>query len=187
MLNEIAPEVGNIIIAEPFMLDPNFKRSVVILVDKNEEGDLGYIINQKSTLLLKDVIEDCWDADFEIFFGGPVSNNTLHFIHSCPEKITGGLAIGNGLYWGGDFELLKAEINNYNILDSEIKFFIGYSGWVKGQLESEIKENSWIISNKFNPAILFDNSGMDPWKEAIINMGQKFAHIVNFPENPELN
>lgn len=187
MLSQIEPKTGNILISEPFMLDDNFRRSVVLLTECTEEGGIGYILNYRSNLLLKDVFSDCGDVSFPIFIGGPVAPDTLNFIHSCPDKISGGLPIGNGLYWGGDFEILKLHINNYSISKEEIKFFIGYSGWTPKQLTDEIKINSWIVSDKFNPAIVFDDSEHDIWKESIINMGEKFAHIVNFPENPQWN
>lgn len=185
MLSKVIPQKGRLLISEPFMADVNFKRTVVLLTEHNLEGTVGYILNQQSDFLLKDVISDCWDAAMQIFIGGPVANDTLHFIHKVPEKITGGIAIGNGLFWGGDFENLKLQVNNYNIKEEEIKFFIGYSGWSKDQLEDELAVNSWIVSDKFNTDMIFD--GSDIWKEAILNMGIKYAHIVNFPENPTLN
>lgn len=187
MLSKITPKAGNLLISEPFMLDDNFKRSVVLLTESSEEGEIGYILNFKSNLLLKDIFQDCWDASFQIFIGGPVAPDTLNFIHSCPDKIYGGLDFGNGLFWGGDFEMLKLQINNYAIKEEEIKFFIGYSGWTPKQLANELRENSWIVSDNFNTDIVFDDSDKDIWKESIINMGEKFAHIVNFPENPQLN
>lgn len=187
MLNKIIPEKGNILISEPFMLDSNFKRSVILITDYTDNGHVGYIINQKSDFLLRDIIPDCWDANFQVYFGGPVANDTLHFVHACPDKIEGGIALGNGLFWGGDFESLKLQINSYALKEEEIKFFIGYSGWTAKQLVDEIKENSWIVSDRYNPDIIFDYSDVNIWKEAIINMGQKYAHIANFPEDPALN
>ena len=187
MLSKVLPEAGTILISEPFMQDINFKRSVVLITEHTDFGNVGYILNQKSDFLLRDIIPDCWDAGFPVDIGGPVGNDTLHFIHACPDKIPGGLGLGKGLFWGGDFETLKLHINNYAIKEEEIKFFIGYSGWTESQLDNELKENSWIVSDKYNPAIIFDHSDTDIWKEAIINMGVKFAHVANFPEDPALN
>ncbi|MFC5284708.1 YqgE/AlgH family protein [Pedobacter alpinus] len=185
MLSKVIPQKGTLLISEPFMADDNFKRTVVFLTEHNIEGTVGYILNQKSDFLLKDVISDCWDSNMQIYIGGPVANDTLHFIHKIPEKVIGGIDLGNGLFWGGDFESLKLQINNYNIKEEEIKFFIGYSGWSKNQLDDELAANSWIVSDKFNSDMIFDES--DIWKEAVLNMGVKYAHIINFPENPTLN
>jgi len=187
MLNVVKPKKGSLLISEPFMLDPNFKRSVVLLVEDIEDEIIGYIINHRSEMTLKDLIPDCWDADFMVYIGGPVANDTLHFIHQRPDLITDGFDLGNGLYWGGDFENLKIKINNYAIKDKDIRFFIGYSGWSKSQLADEIANNSWIVSNKYHTEMVFNDSETDLWKEAIINMGVKFAHIANFPADPTLN
>lgn len=187
MLSKVLPKKGTLLISEPFMADPNFRRTVVLLTENNAEGTVGYVLNQKSDLLLKDVISDCWDAQMQIFIGGPVANDTLHFIHTIPEKIEGGIDLGNGLFWGGNFESLKAQINNYAIKEEEIKFFIGYSGWSKDQLSGELEMNAWIVSDKFDPEMVLGDDGLNIWKEAVLNMGIKYAHITNFPHDPNLN
>lgn len=187
MLSKVLPKKGTLLISEPFMADPNFRRTVVLLTENNAEGTVGYVLNQKSDLLLKDVISDCWDAQMQIFIGGPVANDTLHFIHTIPEKIEGGIDLGNGLFWGGNFESLKAQINNYAIKEEEIKFFIGYSGWSKDQLSEELEMNAWIVSDKFDPEMVLGDDGLNIWKEAVLNMGIKYAHITNFPHDPNLN
>lgn len=187
MLNKVKPNKGTLLIAEPFMADPNFKRSVVLLVETNEDDIIGYIINHESEMLLKDLISECWDADFLVYLGGPVANDTLHFIHNRPDLIPEGFDLGNDLYWGGDFETLKNLINNYSIKENEVRFFVGYSGWSKSQLKDEIASNSWIVSDKYDAEMVFDDTKTDLWKEAIISMGVKYAHIANFPEDPTLN
>ncbi len=187
MLSKVLPKTGTLLISEPFMADPNFKRTVVLITENSAEGAVGYVLNQKTNFLLKDVVADCWDASMQVFVGGPVALDTLHFVHKVPNKIKGGVDLGNGLFWGGDFEDLKTQINNYNIKDQEIKFFIGYSGWSKDQLENELGMNAWIVSDKFNPDMVLDNSEVDIWKEAVLNMGVKYAHITNLPQDPTLN
>ncbi|MEO5910490.1 MAG: YqgE/AlgH family protein [Pelobium sp.] len=187
MLNKVLPAKGNLLISEPFMADPNFKRSVVLLTEHNPEGTVGYVLNYKSDFLLKDVISDCWDAHHQVYLGGPVATDTLHFIHQIPDKIPGGLDLGNGLFWGGDFESLKIQINSYHIKEEEIKFFIGYSGWSEDQLDDELANNSWIVSDKYHPEMIFEEDDTQIWREAIVNMGVKYAHIANFPEDPALN
>lgn len=187
MLNEVMPHIGNVLIAEPFMMDDNFKRSVVLLAAEDEEGHVGYILNQRSNLWVKDLLLDCPECKFPVYIGGPVAPDTLHFIHTCPDKIYDGDQIRENVFWGGNFEMLKGQISLGNIEEHEIKFFLGYSGWDKDQLISELESNSWIVSDKVNPAIIFDHSRVDIWKEAIINLGQKYAHIANFPQRPEWN
>jgi putative transcriptional regulator len=119
--------------------------------------------------------------------GGPVAANTLHYIHRCPEKIEGGIEIWDGIFWGGDFDRIKELINNYQLKEDEIKFFTGYSGWTPGQLDDELREDAWIVANKFEADSVFSNSEHNLWKEVVISLGQRYAHIANFPENPMLN
>ncbi len=187
MLSTIPPASGKLLISEPFMADPNFKRSVVLLCEYTDEGAVGYVLNQLTEYILKDVLPDCWDADFPVYVGGPVGRDTLHFIHRCNDKIPGGKQIAEELFWGGDFESLKIQVNNYNIKSEEIRFFIGYSGWDAEQLLNEVNQNAWIVANLPDVEMIFTDTEENFWRKAVKNLGKKYEHIINFPENPELN
>src|SRR5690606_5897717 len=97
------------------------------------------------------------------------------------------VGLGNGLYWGGNFESLKILIQNGDVAPDEIKFFIGYSGWSPGQLDNELKDNAWVISNHYNSDIAFVNDGENLCKEAVVSLGPTYAHIVNFPQKQMWN
>ena len=99
----------------------------------------------------------------------------------------GGLEIANGIYWGGNFEMLMIMINTKHIQKHEIKFFIGYSGWEPGQLDKELELNSWLVQNTYRPEIITNNNIDNFWKEIVAQLGPKYAHIANFPENPLWN
>lgn len=186
MLNSIQPKKGSLLVSEPFMLDPNFKRSVVMLAEYEEAGAVGFILNQRSNLVLKDILDDC-EADHPVFLGGPVANDTLHFIHSCYDKLNSGIEISEGVYWGGNFEALQVLLKTDMVSHEEIKFFIGYSGWGEGQLEQELEQNSWLVTNKYNSEVIYVEDEENLWREVVIGLGPKYAHIVNFPENPQWN
>jgi putative transcriptional regulator len=187
MLSSITPASGRLLISEPFMNDPNFKRSVILLAEHSEEGTLGYVLNHLSEYKLSDVLPDVAYSEMPVYVGGPVANNTLHFIHRVPEKIDGGVEIWDGIYWGGSFETVKELIATFQINENEIKFFAGYSGWTPGQLDVEIEEDTWIVANKFNSELVFNHDEQNVWREVVISLGQRYAHIANFPENPTLN
>jgi putative transcriptional regulator len=187
MLSPISAATGRLLISEPFMLDPNFKRSVILLTEYSEEGAMGFILNHASEFLLGDLLPDLSYSEMPVFIGGPVANNTLHFIHCCPEKIEGGIEIGENIFLGGDFETVKELLTNYQLTSNEIRFFSGYSGWTPKQLDDEIKEDSWIVANKLNAEIIFTHNEENLWREVVISLGQRYAHIANFPENPALN
>ncbi len=187
MLTTVTAAAGRLLISEPFMLDPNFKRSVVLLAEHSTDGVMGYVLNHQSDYLLGDVLPDVSYSELPVYTGGPVGNNTLHFIHRCPDKIDGGTEICDGVYWGGNFDTVRELVTAYQLTANEIRFFAGYSGWSQQQLEDEIQENSWIVADKYNTDLLFADEDNNMWREVIISMGQRFAHIANFPENPALN
>lgn len=187
MLSQISAAAGRLLISEPFMMDPNFKRSVIILTEYSAEGAMGFILNHHSEFMLGDVLPDVSYSEMPVYDGGPVAKNTLHFIHCCPDKIEGGIEITHGIFWGGDFEQAKELVSNYQVTENEIKFFAGYSGWTPQQLDEEIQQDSWIVADNFKPETLFSGDEQNLWREVVIGLGQRYAHIANFPENPALN
>ncbi len=187
MLSTVSPAEGCLLISEPFMMDPNFKRSVILLTECSQAGAMGFVLNHQSEYMLGDLLPDLPYSEMPVYIGGPVGEDTLHFIHRCPEKIDGGIEIAEGIFWGGDFETVKSLVTNYQLTENEIKFFAGYSGWTQGQLDNEIDEDTWIVTDKFSPEIIFTNDEQNMWKEVVVSLGQRYAHIANFPENPELN
>ena len=187
MLSSIQPAAGRLLISEPFMMDPNFKRSVILLTEYSDAGAMGFVLNHPGEFLLGDILPDLSYSEFTVYLGGPVANNTLHFIHCCPDKIENGVEIGEGVFWGGDFEVVRELISNYQVQEDEIRFFTGYSGWTPKQLDDEIIEDTWIVANKINAESIFKHNEENLWREVVISLGQRYAHIANFPENPALN
>lgn len=187
MLSPLKPSSGKLLISEPFLNDPNFRRSVVLIAEYSEAGTLGFVINHKSNLILSDLLPDLENSNFPVYFGGPVAVDTIHFIHRCYDKMNDGEEIAPGIYWGGNFEALTILLKNNSIGPDEIKFFIGYSGWGEEQLAEEIKENTWIVSDQYHPDVVFSNQEEEIWREMIINLGPKYAHVSKFPQNPNLN
>jgi putative transcriptional regulator len=187
MLSSISAAAGRLLISEPFMMDPNFKRSVILLTEYSEAGAMGFILNHVSEFLLGDILPDLSYSEIPVFIGGPVAPNTLHFIHRCPEKIADGIEISEGIFWGGDFETVRELITSYQLQSDEIRFFTGYSGWTPLQLDDEINEDSWIVAGNLKPDTIFTGSEENLWRKVVIGLGQRYAHIANFPENPALN
>lgn len=187
MLSHLSPASGRILISEPFMSDTNFRRSVVLMADYQAMGAMGFVLNQPSHYLLSDLIPDLWQADFRVFVGGPVEVDTIHFVHRCYHKMLSGEEIGNGIFWGGNFETLKLLVNQNAIGADEIKFFLGYSGWGEGQLEAELEENTWMVSDRVGADTVFDCDVQKLWSDVVLDLGPRYAHIRNFPTDPRLN
>jgi putative transcriptional regulator len=184
--NNLTPAKGMLLISEPFLEDPNFDRTVILLCEHNEQGSFGFVINQSANISLKEVIEIAESNDQQLFVGGPVEHNTLHFIHRFPS-LENGVEIINGLYWGGDFDQLLALIDTGQATKEDVKFFVGYSGWETDQLEEELKINSWIVSDIRNPDLLFMQEDKELWKKVLVELGGKFSIYSNYPSDPRLN
>lgn len=181
------PQKGDFLISEPFLPDPNFDRTVVLLCEHNEEGSVGFILNKPSVLKFDEAVEDVVDFDVPLYVGGPVQQDTLHFIHRAGDLLEGSMPIKEGIYWGGNYEQLITLINSGSINKKDFKFFLGYSGWAPGQLEEELKLKSWIIADDASVSQVFDINSELLWKEILNGMGGKFKIIANFPVDPRMN
>ena len=184
--NHFKPEKGRLLISEPFLADPNFERTVVLLCEHNEEGSFGFVINKPSVLKLSEVMEDLQQWNEVVYVGGPVQQDTLHFIHRN-TAIENAVNIRDEIYWGGDFESVVRQLNQEEIASRDVRFFLGYSGWGPGQLEDELKEDSWIVCDYVDDELLFDTDPAMIWKKALDNMGGRFSIYAKYPVDPRLN
>lgn len=176
---------GNLLIAEPFLGDTNFERSVILVCEHSDEGTFGLVLNQTTTLTLSDVLEDTY-AELTLFTGGPVQQNTLHFIHRRPDLIDGSVEVLDGLFWSGNFEQVKQAVNLGTLTSRDVRFFIGYSGWSGGQLANELDAKSWIVT-RTDTAFLFDTPPAEFWRGVLKRMGGEFKSIAHYPVDPRLN
>lgn len=185
-LNILKLKKGRLLLAEPFMDDPNFKRSVVLVTEYDENGALGFIVNKPLGLQINEVLKDFPPFDDPVFMGGPVQTDSLFYIHSQGEFIEGSVPLGNNLFWSGNFDQLKALVTNNEIFPHEIKFFVGYSGWDYNQINEEIKSDSWLIlENNFDGIERFNEDHL--WQSTLQKTGHKHALLASFPEDPSLN
>jgi len=183
--NTLKVESGKILISEPLLDDYYFKRSIIVLTEHNEDGSVGFVINNPVDVKLNELIPDFPDFDANISIGGPVGTDTLQFIHSLGKKVKDSILIKPGLYWGGSFDSISELIKKNEISKNEILFFLGYSGWSPNQLNDEIKRDSWVVSELSSTSILSNNKNI--WDEAITKLGTKQKIWTNFPSDPELN
>jgi len=181
------PKKGYLLIAEPTILgDITFNRSVILLAEHNNEESIGFILNKPLNYTINDLLPEI-KVSFKIYNGGPVEQDNLYFIHNVPELILNSIEISNGLYWGGDFKTIKQLINMGEINNDNIRFFLGYSGWNINQLEMELKENAWIVSENSLKKKLLSKPSNQFWKEKINEQGGEYVLFSNAPENPLLN
>jgi putative transcriptional regulator len=184
--NKIKPEKGRLLISEPFLPDPNFERTVVLLCEHNEEGSFGFVLNKPSILKVNEVMEDIAVFENIVYVGGPVQQDTLHFIHRNAE-VNNAVEIAGHVFWGGDFENLILLCDTKQISANNIRFFLGYSGWGPGQLDTELEQDSWIVCDFVTDQLLFDTDPQIMWRKALENMGGRFSMYSNYPTDPRLN
>ncbi len=184
--NNVPPQKGRILIAEPFLHGDYFSRSVVFLVAHSEKGAVGFILNKKIDFRLQDVFIDFPEFDAHVYLGGPVSADSIFFVHKVGEKLPGSIKVLGNLSWGGDFETLKNLISKGMVKPSDIHFFLGYSGWDAGQLEGEIKEDSWLVTDVDENAIMRESQDVS-WTDFVLKAGNRYSIWQNYPENPSFN
>jgi len=181
---EILP--GNILIADPFLKDPNFMRSVVLLCEHQPAGSFGFVLNKAYPHVLGDLVADLEGCKLPVYYGGPVQPGTLHFLHSCPGLISGGVKIMDDIYWGGEFEEAVSLIKQNKLSYNSIRFYIGYSGWTEGQLDYEMEQKSWVLTSGSKQLVFHRNIDLI-WKDALKQMGGEYEQLINYPIDPQLN
>ena len=178
---------GTILLAQPFMLDTNFSRSVVLLTEHTEEeGSIGFILNKPLDLQINDLVPDFPEIEANVFLGGPVANQTLHFIHDVGDILDESIKVSDGVYWGGSFEKLKFLIQSKLVQAHNIRFFLGYAGWSPGQLDDELEYGSWILA-EMDPNYAFKTRYKNLWSQVMKNKGGQYTVIAEMPDAAFLN
>lgn len=178
---------GQLLYADPMLHDPYFKRSVIMLVEHNHDGTVGFIMNKQLDIKLDQILPDAIPMDLKVYYGGPVNTNNLYYVHRMGAVIDESIEFADGYYWGGNFETIKSLMYTRSIRSDDIRFFVGYSGWSGGQLKGEINEQSWVVSDGNLDKVFIEKKLAEIWKNKMTSMGDKYALWANFPENPGLN
>jgi putative transcriptional regulator len=177
---------GKILIADPFLQGPYFERSVVFMAEHNHEGAMGFILNQPTGILVEQAVDQITNCEFPIYYGGPVDDDILFYVHSLGYKIKNSVQINDRLFWGGDFNELCDLIKKNKVRADEIKFFVGYSGWSKLQLENEMENKSWI-TDELKTSYLFGNHNKKLWNKCLEAKNNNLSLYSKFEHTPSLN
>jgi len=181
----VLPKAGTLLISEPFSKDAYFKRSIVLLTLNNEEGAVGFILNKQVELSLSDLFEEDFDFKGKVSVGGPVSIDRIDFLHTLGHLIPESVHVIGDIYWGGNFNTVLNLLRSHSINENQIRFFIGYSGWSKGQLDKEIENDYWLVTKPLSDTIM--NVDTNYWKSTLKRLGKKYEVWLNIPEDPVLN
>ncbi|MBN2347955.1 MAG: YqgE/AlgH family protein [Bacteroidales bacterium] len=184
--SHVKPQKGKVLISEPFLQDNYFKRSIVLLTEHTEEGSIGFVLNKPVNIKVTEVIKDFPEFEATVSLGGPVNTNTIHYIHTLGDIIPESIHVHGNVFWGGDFEAVKRLIKSGNLSAEQIRFFLGYSGWSSHQLEDELEENAWVVT-EINLDNIMSPMNKNFWKKTLQKMGKKYELWSQFPENPQMN
>jgi len=175
----LKPAMGRILISVPYYNDPFFNRSVVLIVDKDEENCVGLILNQELNCTVRQAVTGV-QIDIPVFAGGPVMHDSafaLHNFKNCKRSEE----ILPHVFTGYD-EILLAIFEHNAIPKMDFKFFIGYSGWSPGQLEDEIKRKMWVVAEG-NEKLVLKTPTTKVWENAVKSLGKDYAHWLEVPKN----
>ncbi len=192
-MTEVSSLTGRLLVASPALSDPNFDRAVVLLLDHDDEGTLGVVLNRPTEVGVGDVLEP-WaglaGAPQVVFQGGPVSLDSALGLAVVPGESRGDGQSGplgwrrvHGAIGLVDLEappeLLAAELGS-------LRIFAGYAGWRPGQLEEEVGEGAWYVVES-EPG---DVSSPDPerlWRSVLRRQRSELAMVATYPDDPSLN
>lgn len=178
---------GTLAISAPMMQDPNFRRTVVLICEHQPgTGSFGLVLNRQLDMQLGDVLEGRFAYDPPLYLGGPVQRETLHYLHTRPDDVPGGIPLSDGVTWGGNFERVQQLTQTGDASADGLRFFLGYSGWGPGQLEDELDDEAWILAPSAAD-LIFEVEPDALWRTVLRRMGGEYAVLANFPDDPRMN
>lgn len=187
------PKAGRLLVATPLLGDPNFKRTVVLIVEHEEaEGTLGVVLNRPTQVPVGQVLDQWTDLASEpsvVFRGGPVSPSSALALALVPgtDEPLGWRAL-DGAPALARLGLLDLDAPPSVLAPaiSALRVYAGYAGWSPGQLEREIDEGAWHVLHA-EPGDVFAADPDQLWRGVLRRQGGEVAFLATFPEDPSLN
>jgi putative transcriptional regulator len=176
---------GQLLLASPSLLDPNFARTVVLIGVHSEEGAMGVVLNRPSAVTIGEaapVLSDAIEEDEQVFVGGPVQPNSIVFLGEFLDPSPAGLLVLGRI----GFPAPEAGIEELIVATSRRRVFAGYAGWGRGQLEQELDGGDWIAQMAL-PEDIFSDSPEELWADVLTRKGGSYALIARMPLDPSVN
>ncbi len=176
---------GQLLIAGPGLLDPNFRRTVVLIVEHTDEGALGLVLNRPSETSVREAIpelEELVDLDERVYIGGPVQPSAVIVLAEFEDATDAALIAFDDvgvLATGSAPDEPVAGLRRG-------RAFVGHSGWGPGQLDSELERGDWILEPAQNEDA-FSASALDLWPTVLTRKGGSYALVARMPSDPSLN
>lgn len=177
---------GTLLIASLGLMDPNFQRTVVLLCEHEEDqGTYGLVLNRPIDVP-SEIEDELGFARGRLFVGGPVQQQALQALHRYGDRVPGSRLVADGIWVGGDFEVLKKGVISGELDPDHCRFYLGYAGWAAGQLASEFEMDSWLTAPAC-PEIVFETSAEQMWQRAVRARAIVEPMFAFFPDDPRQN
>ena len=175
---------GQLLVATPTLLDPNFARSVVLITDHGDDGAMGIVLNRPSEASVADVVPELAAVapDEPVFVGGPVQSEALVVLGEFSDHSAAAWIVA------ADVGLVSAD-SDLSELQSSLRrgrVYAGFSGWGGGQLEAELEEEAWIVEPPI-PRELFPDDPDGLWNDVLARKGGQYALLARMPADPSMN
>ena len=174
---------GKLLVSSPALLDPNFRKTVVLIAHHDDDGAMGLVLSRPSTLAAVDAVPALAGipgAEDPVFVGGPVQPEAFMVLAEFDDIAQAAAPIINGLGF------MPADAEPEELAIRRLRLFAGYSGWGEGQLEAELAEDSWIVVDAVaNDAFVDDPDEL--WRGVVQRKGGAFSLMENMPFDPGLN
>ena len=180
---------GQLLVATPALSDPNFARSVVLILDHDGDGALGVVVNKPTDLPVTSVLAPWTDMVCQpdvLFHGGPVATDSALALAEVPDGLDAEPLGWRRLY--GRLGLVDLDTPPELLAGGVrgMRVFAGYSGWSPGQLEAEVKEGGWYVVDS-EPGDAFTLDPTTLWRRVLRRQPDELALVATFPDDPTLN
>ena len=178
---------GRLLVAEPMLGDPNFDRTVVLVLEHADEGAMGLVLNRPTDILVADTLFG-WHQfatdDPVVHVGGPVEDRSIWGLARAidPDDVDGFVPVLGNL----GLVDLRAEPESVHAWVTDFRMYVGYSGWGPGQLEYELAAESWFVVDA-DPGDPFLADSTDLWPRILARQGGSLSRLATFPRDPSLN
>lgn len=180
-------ETGRLLVATPMLDDPNFERVVILVLDHDDEGALGVVLNRASSITVRDTLEAWVDLAADppvVFGGGPVEPTAVVAL----GRAAAGVAPDGWTPILGDVRLVDLDVDPVLAASDlrHIRLFAGYAGWAPGQLEDEIDQGAWFVVDA-EPEDVFTTDPDRLWNDVLRRQPDDLALLGTYPPDPSLN
>ena len=188
---------GSFLVSEIALTDPNFQKTVVLMISHDDNGAFGLVVNRPSPFTLGDVVEGIDDSaarSIPVFIGGPVQQEILFLLHASfpgqPGDEDAARPVDGVVSEPATVALIEYLKNDWASLPMEdrpaVRVYAGYSGWGPGQLESELKAEAWVVV-KATQELIFRPDAAGAWEDAFGRKGPLYQIILQTGFKPSMN